>query len=132
MGVFHWGRLVGNYGFIEGWEQCLQSQLGSVVVSQLVVVDQQNIKHVCYFTDPPQLCIGILALPTWKMSCVSLYGLLDTLPQLVGSVLSNIVTILFGITFRQGGEGEGGIHERGSYTVNRGGSGQKACKDRLK
>ena len=46
MGVFHWGHLVGNYGFFEGREQCLQSQSGSVVVSRLVAVDRQNIKPV--------------------------------------------------------------------------------------
>ena len=45
-GVFQWGHLVGNYGFLEGWEQCLQRQLGLVVVSRLVAVDRQNIKHV--------------------------------------------------------------------------------------
>ena len=32
--------------YFEGREQCLQSQLGSVVVSRLVSVDPQNIKHV--------------------------------------------------------------------------------------
>ena len=46
MGVFHWSRRVSNYGFFEGREQCLQGQLGSVVVSWLVPVDRQNIKHV--------------------------------------------------------------------------------------
>ena len=39
IGVFHWGSLVGNYRFFEGREQCLQSQLGSVVVSRPVTVD---------------------------------------------------------------------------------------------
>ena len=34
MGVFHRGHLIGNYGFSEGREQCLQSWLGSVVVSE--------------------------------------------------------------------------------------------------
>ena len=33
MGVFHWGCLVGYYGIFEGREQCLQSWIGSVVVS---------------------------------------------------------------------------------------------------
>ena len=46
VGVFHWGRLVGNYRLFEGQKQCLQSQLGSVLVSRLVAVDWQNIKHV--------------------------------------------------------------------------------------
>ena len=46
MGVFHWGHLVGTYGFFKGQEQCLQSQLGLVIISQFVTVDQQNIKHI--------------------------------------------------------------------------------------
>ena len=46
MGVFHWGRLVGNYRFFEGQEQCLQSWIGLVVVSRLVAVECQNIKYV--------------------------------------------------------------------------------------
>ena len=37
---------MGNYRYFEGKEQCLQNLLGSVVVSWLVVVDQQNINHV--------------------------------------------------------------------------------------
>ena len=45
MGMFHWSRPVGNDVFLMGQEQCLQSRLGSVLVSQFVVVDQQNIKH---------------------------------------------------------------------------------------
>ena len=53
MGVFHFGHLVSKYGLFEGPEQCLQSQLGSVVVSWFVTVDRQNITHVSYFTDPP-------------------------------------------------------------------------------
>ena len=36
MGVFHWGRNVGNYGFFKGWEQFLQSRLGSFEISWLV------------------------------------------------------------------------------------------------
>ena len=40
IGVVHWGR------FFEGWEQCLQSRLGLVVISRLVVLGQQNIKYV--------------------------------------------------------------------------------------
>ena len=46
MGVLHWVRLVSNYGFFEGQEQCLQCGLGLVVVSRLVAMDWQNIKHV--------------------------------------------------------------------------------------
>ena len=38
MGMFHQNRPVSNYVFFEGQEQCLQSWLGSVVVSWLVVV----------------------------------------------------------------------------------------------
>ena len=39
MGMFHWGRLiVGDYGFMEGREQCLQRWLGLVVVSWLFVL----------------------------------------------------------------------------------------------
>ena len=45
-GLFHWGHLAGNYGFYMGQEQCLQSWLGSVVISGLVMVGRQNIKHV--------------------------------------------------------------------------------------
>ena len=40
MGMFHWQRLVSNYRFLEGQEQCLQSRLGSVKVSRLIAVDQ--------------------------------------------------------------------------------------------
>ena len=43
---FHWGHLVGNYGIFVCLEQYLQSWLGLVVVSQLVTVGRQNIKHV--------------------------------------------------------------------------------------
>ena len=46
IGVFHWSNLVGNLAFFKGAEQCLQSQLGSVVVSWLVELGRQNIKHV--------------------------------------------------------------------------------------
>ena len=53
LGVFYWGRLIGNYEFFKGQEQCLQSQLGSVVVSWFVAAHRQNIKHVWYFTDLP-------------------------------------------------------------------------------
>ena len=42
MGVFHWGRL----GFFDSWEKGLQSRIGLVVVSLLVMVDRQNTKHV--------------------------------------------------------------------------------------
>ena len=35
MEVFHWGRPVGKYAFFESWKQCLQSWLGSFVVSRL-------------------------------------------------------------------------------------------------
>ena len=62
MEVFHWGQLVSNYGLFEGREHCLQCQLGSVVVSQLVM-DQHNIKHI--FTHLPQFCVLAMALPTW-------------------------------------------------------------------
>ena len=44
-----WGcstGIVSNYGFLKGREQCLQSWLGSVVVSQLFAEGKQNIKHV--------------------------------------------------------------------------------------
>ena len=33
MQVFHWGRPVGNYAYLESRDQCLQGQLGLVVVS---------------------------------------------------------------------------------------------------
>ena len=39
IGPFHWGCLVSNYGFLEGWKECLQSRLGSVIVSRLDAVD---------------------------------------------------------------------------------------------
>ena len=45
IGVFYWSRLVSNWIFA-GREQRLQSQLGSVVVFRLVMVGQQNIKHI--------------------------------------------------------------------------------------
>ena len=50
MGVFHWDRLVGNYGFFAGWEQCLQSWLELLAFFWLVRLDRQNTKHVLYFT----------------------------------------------------------------------------------
>ena len=40
MGVFHWSRPVGNYVFFESRDQCLQGQLGSVVVSKTVGVSR--------------------------------------------------------------------------------------------
>ena len=40
MGVFHWGRPVGNYAFLESGDQYLHGQLGSVAVSQPVVASQ--------------------------------------------------------------------------------------------
>ena len=46
MRLFHWSYLSVTMDFFEGWEQYLQSCLGSIVVSQLVAVDPQNIKHV--------------------------------------------------------------------------------------
>ena len=46
MGMFHWSQLVSNEVFLDSREQCLQSQLGSLVLSQLAVVDWPNIKHV--------------------------------------------------------------------------------------
>ena len=53
MGVFHWGRLVGNYGFFRAQKQCLQSRLGLVMLSGLVAVERQNNKCIRFFTDPP-------------------------------------------------------------------------------
>ena len=44
-GMFHWGHLVGNYGVLEGQEQCLQSRLWLVVTSSLVMEGGQNIKR---------------------------------------------------------------------------------------
>ena len=41
MGVFYWGRPVGNYVFLESRDQCLQGQLGSVVVSWPVGVSRE-------------------------------------------------------------------------------------------
>ena len=57
MGVFHFDRLVGNYGFFKGREQCLPSRSGLVVVSWLVAMDRQQTSwEVCrtrrQFTDP--------------------------------------------------------------------------------
>ena len=46
VGVFHWGHLVSNYGFFKGREQCLQSQLGSVVFFRLVTVGRPT--HVLF------------------------------------------------------------------------------------
>ena len=75
-GVFHWGHLVSNYGFFEGWTQCLQSLLGSVVISRRVTVDWQNVKHVAttLTLDPD---FGSTNLVT-VLSCV--YSLLDAFP----------------------------------------------------
>ena len=50
MGVFHWGRLVSNYGFFMGGEQCLQSRLG--LVFQLVMVDREDICKNLIFHQP--------------------------------------------------------------------------------
>ena len=70
MGVFHWGHLVSHYGFLEDRVQCLHSWLGSVV-------GQQNIKHVLYFTYPPQLFIPTVAPPTDNCLVLSVYVLLS-------------------------------------------------------
>ena len=34
LGLLNWGRVVGNCGFLEGREQCLQNFLGSVIVPE--------------------------------------------------------------------------------------------------
>ena len=83
MGVFHWSQLVGNKVFFKGREQCLQSWLRSVVVSRLVAVNWQNIKHICYSTDPQQLCVRILAPHTWKLSSCGSLWLVDQISCLV-------------------------------------------------
>ena len=73
MGVFHWNQLVGNYGFFEDWELCLQTWLGSVKVSRLVMMDRLS----------------------WKPFCGEFPGLSDTL-----SVLPYTVSVLSGSTSR--------------------------------
>ena len=79
MGVFHWGHLVGNCGFFEGREQCLQSQLGLIVDSQLVAVDQ----HISdMFNISPTLNNSVSRpwiCPSGNRHVVGLYGLSDTL-----------------------------------------------------
>ena len=44
MQVFHWGRLVGKYAFVESRDQCLRGRLGLVVVSWPVGERWQNFK----------------------------------------------------------------------------------------
>ena len=43
--MFHCSQLVVNWVFFKCRERCLQSWLGSVVVSRIVMVHQQNIKE---------------------------------------------------------------------------------------
>ena len=77
MRVFYWGHLVGTYGFFKGREQCLQSQLGLVIISQRSSLSRPWLR------------------PSGNRPVVYLYGLLDTLP-----VSSYTVTMLFGSTCR--------------------------------
>ena len=78
MGLFHYSQLVGNWVFFVGREQCLQSWLGSVVVSWLfhrpwtnlypdlgsahleTVLSWISIACRSHFTSCPNL------LPSWK------------------------------------------------------------------
>ena len=46
MQVFHWGRPVGNYAFLESRDQCLQGRLGLVVVSPPVGESRWNFNYV--------------------------------------------------------------------------------------
>ena len=75
--------------FFEGQEQCLQSWLGSVVVSRLVTVDWQNIQHVRYFTDPPQLDSYS---DRQAGNCVSLPPLINP-PEVRGETIMNIYVL---------------------------------------
>ena len=94
MGVLLWRRLVGNSGFLEGREQCLQSWLGSVVVSLLVVVDQQKYQTCLIFHRPfTTRCPDLGSAHLETRSVVGLYNMLGTLP-----VLSYTITVLSGST----------------------------------
>ena len=90
MGVFHWSQLVGNWVFFEGLKQCLQSRLRSVVVSQLVMVDWQNIKCLIFHQPSISLYLNLGNCPV-----IDLYSMLVTVP-----VLSNAVTVLSWLSTR--------------------------------
>ena len=65
----------------------LQSWLGSVVVSRLVAMNWQNIKHVS--PTLPDFASGLWLQPPGNCPVLDIYGLSVTLP-----VLSYTVTVL--------------------------------------
>ena len=79
MGVFHWGRHVGNYELFEGLEQCLQSWLGLVVVPSLL----QRISKISNMSDiSPTLdnsVSGPWICPPGNRLVIGLYGFSDKL-----------------------------------------------------
>ena len=77
MGVFHWSQVVGNYVFFDCWEQCLQSRLGSVVVSQLVEGSAKYQTCLIFHRPFPTLYFG----PPEKHPVMIVYSLFDTLPM---------------------------------------------------
>ena len=87
------GRLVGNYGFLDGQEKCYQSRLGSVVFIWLDGVDRQNIKMFDISLALPNSVSRPWPHPPGNSPLVCLCGLLNILP-----VLSYTITVLSGST----------------------------------